>query len=172
VILLFVTLLFSTANADLTESKDLAIASALVREFRSECPHIYNSDRLQTERMYKNFEKAKAEDEREVLACYQQQVSQVKAVHFLYKRLCDEVTIHGVPTEVNALSRVLVMSRKHRRGVRTYVGQLNDCLKEAWAHESYYLDYKKTGDESSLLAERLRLLKPRVPFKANRYDYR
>ena len=152
--------------------EDKAIANSLLSNFKEECSHLSNKDRIILENLQQQLELARNEKNKLAESCIQEQFSQMSGIHFIYKRLCDELTFRGIPDNEVIVNRLLVSSQKYKKGLKPFFTNINDCFRDNKVPDHYHIDLSKSQADHSPIYRSLEKLKVDLPFRPNRIDFR
>lgn len=172
--LVIITILFfpSFVNAGLRNNEDRDIAKSYLKKFINECSYVVNIEKNIVEKLEKNYEKLRKVQDSKEYECYTQQLSRITSVHFIYRKLCDDLTDNGSPNEDNGLMKSLVSVEKFRQGISLHHSLLNDCLRQVSSSGENIVPLSNSMREASYLTKALQDAITVKPVLENRLDFR
>lgn len=101
---------------------------SVIGEFRRTCAQKVTVESEALERVREAESKSRAEGNKEVDRCFQDHLSLISGVYYIYEKLCATITGSPVEQPDNVLARRLLSVNKYISGIRPYHSQLSNCL--------------------------------------------
>ncbi len=156
---------------DFRSEEDRKIVIAVLNSFSRKCGYVSSIEGAIVERLEAKFRQASADQNEGALDCYSREITKISSSHFVYSKMCKELTQEGLPAREESLMRLFVSTFQYGKGIRIGHSILNECLKEK-EKEKYLVELNVGRIESDYLSSRIEKIKSRGLFIRNRTDFR
>lgn len=153
------------------DSRDKQLVEFQLDKFVSECIFIGSAEAKNIERMDFITSKEKQNLNKEQLACYDEHLSKMKSVNFLYRKLCSDLSYNGMPKTPKKMLSQFITVRQFQDGISLMHIVLNDCLTGTGTNENYIVPSSSAESKTGLI-RRLNEIDTKMKFRTNRVEIR
>lgn len=153
------------------DSQDRKLVEFQLNKFVSECIFIGSAEAKNIERMDSIFSNEKKNLKKNQLACYDEHLSKMKSVNFLYRKLCSDLSYNGMPKTPKKMLNQFVTVRQFQDGISLMHIVLNDCLTSLGTNENYIIPSSSAESKTGLI-RRLNAIDTEMKFRTNRVEIR
>ncbi|MEC9283928.1 MAG: hypothetical protein VX642_14535 [Bdellovibrionota bacterium] len=158
-------------DGSFTDPRDKKLVEFQLDKFVSECIFIGSAEAKNIEKMNRIATMDKKKLNKEQLACYDEHLSKMKSVNFLYRKLCSDLSYNGIPKAPSKMLSQFVTVRQFQDGISLMHIVLNDCLNGLGTNENYIVPSSSAESKTGLI-RRLNGIETKMKFRTNRVEIR
>ncbi|MFK8138882.1 MAG: hypothetical protein AB8E15_11015 [Bdellovibrionales bacterium] len=163
---------FFNKNGEFANPRVRETVVYILENFAKECAVISNFESKIAKQLEKKYRSLSDTNFSELKACYKEQISSVVSTQYLYRNLCTDLSIKGIPVSNDKLLRQFVAVNRYSKGIGPFHTILNDCLSKSNQSGPYIVEQKSTNFQNNILLEKLLKLKAGNRIIPNREELR
>jgi hypothetical protein len=118
-----------SSHAQFRSNRDRQIVINSLNYFQSECGLKKATDAITSAKVNEYSALAAKRKISDLNLCFENQLSQITSISFLYSSICDDVSSTSSEASDSTLARQMLEVSKYQNGISAFHNQLNECLE-------------------------------------------